>query len=118
MHYLFPLIFIAYENTSIPYENTIIPLQGLKDKITYLLFTLSVSDLLTLLSATAIRLTCYLRHVDAIMTQNMIIIMTFTVYFVVNLNSSMSQVLMAIISVDRCITVTFPFLARRLSRLR
>ncbi|KAK7492449.1 hypothetical protein BaRGS_00016322 [Batillaria attramentaria] len=90
--------------------------QSLRDRINFLLFSLAVSDTIVLITLLAFRAPCYIQLVDKIMSQNVDLIMSVTLFFVTYMFSAISQVLIAIISVDRCISVTFPLAAKRFQK--
>ncbi|KAK7492450.1 hypothetical protein BaRGS_00016323 [Batillaria attramentaria] len=87
--------------------------QSLRDRINFLLFSLAFSDTIVLITLLAFRAPCYIQLIDKIMSQNVDLIMSVTVFFVAYMFSGISQILVAIISVDRCISVTFPLAAKR-----
>ena len=82
--------------------------QGLRDRINVLLFSLAVADLMNLVTQLLQNLTCFMDSVDS---ANWDIFMAPHVFYLCRYANFVSGMLIVIMAVDRCLSVTLPMKA-------
>ncbi|KAK7500611.1 hypothetical protein BaRGS_00008186 [Batillaria attramentaria] len=84
--------------------------QGLRDRVNALLFSLAVADLISLTTLLLMQ-TCFLRLHDPVDARNWSVMRTPHVLYINRWATYVSGFLIVIMSVDRCVSVTFPLKA-------
>ncbi|KAK7500606.1 hypothetical protein BaRGS_00008181 [Batillaria attramentaria] len=90
---------------------TVFVKQGLRDRVNALLFSLAVTDLISLLTIFLIRLRCVIRLQDPVLASNWEVITTPQILYINRWATFVSGFLIVVMSVDRCVSVTFPLKA-------
>ena len=85
--------------------------QGLRDRINILLFSLAVADLMNLVTQLLQNLTCFMDSVDS---ANWNVFMTPQVFYLSRYANFVSGMLIVVMAVDRCLSVTLPMKASRI----
>ncbi|XP_076466210.1 uncharacterized protein LOC143297676 [Babylonia areolata] len=92
--------------------------QGLTDRINLLLFSLAVADFFNLGTQLLMSVPCYLQALDRVDADNWHTVMLTKVVYINRVASFVSGSLIALVSVDRCLSVTMPLRAGRLLSFR
>ena len=85
--------------------------QGLRDRINILLFSLAVADLMNLVTQLLQNMTCFMDSVDS---ANWNVLMTPQVFYLSRYANFVSGMLIVVMAVDRCLSVTLPMKASRI----
>ena len=89
--------------------------QGLRDRINVLLFSLAVADLTNLVTRLFQNLTCFMDPLDS---ANWSVQMFLQVVFLNRFSNFVSGMLIVVMAVDRCLSVTLPLRASRILSFR
>ena len=92
--------------------------QGLKDRVTLMLFILAIVDFLSLFLYFSINVACFIDPLDPVLAWNVETLQYPQVLYLNLLVGCLSVALVTVLSVDRCVAITWPLKAPRLLTYR
>ena len=88
--------------------------QGLKDRVTLMLFILAIVDFFNLLFYFSMNVSCFIHPFDVVLAWNVKMLQYPQVLYLNLLTGYLSIALVTVLSVDRCVAITWPLKASRL----
>ena len=92
--------------------------QGLKDRVTLMLFILAIVDFFNLLFYFSMNVSCFIQPFDVVLAWNVKMLQYPQVLYLNLLTGYLSIALVTVLSVDRCVAITWPLKAPRLLTYR
>ena len=92
--------------------------QGLKDRITLMLFVLAIVDFFNLFFYFSFNVSCFIQPLDPVLALNVKMLQYAQVLYLNMLAGCLSIALVTVLSVDRCVAITWPLKAPRLLTYR
>ena len=92
--------------------------QGLKDRITLMLFVLAIVDFFNLFFYFSMNVSCFIQLLDPVLAWNVEALQYAQVLYLNLMTGLLSITLVTVLSVDRCVAITWPLKAPRLLTYR
>ena len=92
--------------------------QGLKDRVTLMLFVLAVVDFFNLFFHFSVNVSCFIDPLDPVLAWNVEKLQYPQVLYLNLMTGCLSIALVTVLSVDRCVAITWPLKAPRLLTYR